>query len=164
MIVLDIRYNGGGSELHTRELEFAIKQYQLLNPKINIKVLTSEETFSAATKMIDSVKRNLENVKLIGKNTAGASNFANYAGNLIFLGKSKLFIHTSDRMIRYDYTYNDVLHCSNLNKRDGSTWYPDMFIENQIEDYAVGNDKVMNYALSDKGNNSLFDRIKGIFN
>lgn len=163
-IILDIRYNGGGSELHTRELEFAIKQYQLLNPKINIKVLTSEETFSAATKMIDSVKRNLENVKLIGKNTAGASNFANYAGNLIFLGKSKLFIHTSDRMIRYDYTYNDVLHCSNLNKRDGSTWYPDMFIENQIEDYAVGNDKVMKYVLRDEGNNSLFDRIKGIFN
>ena len=56
------------------------------------------------------------------------------------------------------------MHCSNLNKRDGLTWYPDMFIENQIEDYAVGNDKVMNYALSDKGNNSLFDRIKGIFN
>lgn len=70
-IILDIRYNGGGSELHTRELEFAIKQYQLLNPKINIKVLIGEETFSAATKMIDSVKRNLENVKLIGKNTAG---------------------------------------------------------------------------------------------
>lgn len=163
-IILDIRYNGGGSELHTRELEFAIKQYQLLNPKINIKVLTSEETFSAATKMIDSVKRNLENVKLIGKNTAGASNFANYAGNLIFLGKSKLFIHTSDRMIRYDYTYNDVLHCSNLNKRDGSTWHPDMFIENQIEDYAVGNDKVMNYVLRDEGNNSLLHRIKGIFN
>ncbi len=146
-IILDIRYNGGGSELHTRELEFAIKQYQLLNPKINIKVLISEETFSAATKMIDSVKRNLENVKLIGKNTAGASNFANYAGNLIFLGKSKLFIHTSDRMIRYDYTYKDVIHSSNLNKGDGSTWYPDMYIENQIEDYAIGNDKVMNYAL-----------------
>ena len=163
-IILDIRYNGGGSELHTRELEFAIKQYQLLNPKINIKVLTSEETFSAATKMIDSVKRNLENVKLIGKNTAGASNFANYAGNLIFLGKSKLFIHTSDRMIRYDYTYKDVIHSSNLNKGDGSTWYPDMFIENQIQDYAVGNDKVMNYMLKDEGNNSLLHRIKGIFN
>ena len=163
-IILDIRYNGGGSELHTRELEFAIMQYQLLNSKINIIVLTSEETFSAATKMIDSVKRNLENVKLIGKNTAGASNFANYAGNLIFLGKSKLFIHTSDRMIRYDYTYNDVLHCSNLNKRDGLTWHPDMFIENQIQDYAVGNDKVMNYVLRDEGNNSLLHRIKGIFN
>ncbi|MGN5980428.1 peptidase S41 [Finegoldia magna] len=163
-IILDIRYIGGGMDYHTKQLEFAIMQYQLLNPKINIKVLTSEETFSAATKMIDSVKRNLENVKLIGKNTAGASNFANYAGNLIFLGKSKLFIHTSDRMIRYDYTYNDVLHCSNLNKRDGSTWYPDMFIENQIEDYAVGNDKVMKYVLRDEGNNSLFDRIKGIFN
>lgn len=163
-IILDIRYNGGGNELHTRELEFAIMQYQLLNPKINIKVLTSEGTFSAATKMIDSVKRNLQNVKLIGTNTAGASNFANYAGNIIFLGKSELFIYTSDRMIRYDYTYNDVLHSSYLNKRDGSTWYPDMFIENQIEDYAVGNDKVMNYALLDGGNSSLLDKIKRIFN
>ena len=163
-IILDIRYNGGGNELHTRELEFAIMQYQLLNPKINIKVLTSEGTFSAATKMIDSVKRNLQNVKLIGTNTAGASNFANYAGNIIFLGKSELFIYTSDRMIRYDYTYKDVIHSSNLNKGDGSTWYPDMFIENQIEDYAVGNDKVMNYVLRDEANNSLLDRIKGIFN
>ena len=67
-------------------------------------------------------------------------------------------------MIRYDYTYNDVLHSSYLNKRDGSTWYPDMFIENQIEDYAVGNDKVMNYALLDGGNSSLLDKIKRIFN
>lgn len=163
-IILDIRYNGGGSELHTRELEFAIKQYQLLKPEINIKVLTSEGTFSAATKMIDSVKRNLENVQMIGTNTAVASNFVNSAGNIIFLGKSELFIYTCDRMIRYDYTYNDALHCSNLNKRDGSTWYPDMFIGNQIQDYAIGNDKVMNYVLRDEGNNSLFDRIKGIFN
>lgn len=127
-------------------------------------MLTSEGTFSAATKMIDSVKRNLQNVKLIGTNTAGASNFANYAGNIIFLGKSELFIYTSDRMIRYDYTYNDVLHSSYLNRRDGSTWYPDMFIENQIEDYAVGNDKVMNYALLDGDNSSLLDKIKRIFN
>ena len=163
-IILDIRYNGGGMFTNAKELEFAIMQYQLLNPKINIKVLTSEGTFSAATKMIDSVKRNLQNVKLIGTNTAGASNFANYAGNIIFLGKSELFIYTSDRMIRYDYTYKDVIHSSNLNKGDGSTWYPDMFIENQIEDYAVGNDKVMNYVLRDEANNSLLDRIKGIFN
>lgn len=56
------------------------------------------------------------------------------------------------------------MHCSNLNKRDGLTRYPDMFIENQIQDYAIGNDRVMNYALRDDGNNSLFDKINGIFN
>lgn len=163
-IILDIRYNGGGSELHTRELEFAIMQYQLLNPKINVKVLTGEGVFSAGTKMLDSVKRNLENVQMIGTNTAGSSSYNTSAGNFVYLGKSKLFIHTSGEMRRYDYTYKDVIHSSNLNKGDGSTWYPDMFIENQIEDYAVGNDKVMNYVLIDEGNNSLLHRIKGIFN
>ena len=146
-IILDIRYNGGGMDYHTKQLEFAIMQYQLLNPKINIKVLTGEETFSAGIRMLDSVKRNLENVQMIGTNTAGASNYNMSAGNIVYLGKSKLFIYTSGEMRRYDYTYKDVIHCSNLNKGDGSTWYPDMFIENQIQDYAIGNDKVMNYAL-----------------
>ena len=163
-IILDIRYNGGGMDYHTKQLEFAIMQYQLLNPKINIKVLTGEEIYSAGIRMLDSVKRNLENVQMIGTNTAGASNYNMSAGNIVYLGKSKLFIYTSGEMRRYDYTYKDVIHSSNLNKGDGSTWYPDMFIENQIEDYAVGNDKVMNYVLRDEGNNSLFDRIKGIFN
>ena len=114
--------------------------------------------------MIDSVKRNLENVQMIGTNTAGASNHNMSGGNIVYLGKSKLFIYTSGEMRRYDYTYKDVIHSSNLNKGDGSTWYPDMFIENQIEDYAVGNDKVMNYALLDGGNSSLLDKIKRIFN
>ena len=82
---------------------------------------------------------------------------------MIFLGKSKLFIYSSDWMYRYDYNYKDVLHCSNLNKGDGTTWIPDIFIENQIQDYAVGNDKIMNYALRDEGNNSLIDKIKEIF-
>ena len=163
-IILDIRYNGGGMFTNTKELEFAIMQYQLLNPKINIKVLIGEDTFSAGIRMIDSVKRNLENVHMIGTNTAGASNHNMSGGNIVYLGKSKLFIYTSGEMRRYDYNYKDVIHSSNLNKGDGSTWYPDMFIENQIEDYAVGNDKVMNYVLRDEGNNSLFDRIKGIFN
>lgn len=146
-IILDIRYNGGGMFTHAKELEFAIMQYQLLNPKINIKVLTGEETFSAGIRMLDSVKRNLENVQMIGTNTAGASNYNMSAGNIVYLGKSKLFIYTSGEMRRYDYTYKDVIHSSNLNKGDGSTWYPDMFIENQIQDYAIGNDRVMNYAL-----------------
>ena len=163
-IILDIRYNGGGMDYHTKQLEFAIMQYQLLNPKINIKVLTGEEIYSAGIRMLDSVKRNLENVQMIGTNTAGASNYNMSAGNIVYLGKSRLFIYTSGEMRRYDYTYKDVIHSSNLNKGDGSTWYPDMFIENQIEDYAVGNDKVMNYVLRDEANNSLLDRIKGIFN
>lgn len=47
-------------------------QYHLLNPKINIKVLIGEETYSSAIRMIDSVKRNLKNVQMIGTNTAGA--------------------------------------------------------------------------------------------
>ncbi|OXZ28176.1 peptidase S41 [Finegoldia magna] len=146
-IILDIRYNGGGMDYHTKQLEFAIMQYQLLNPKINIKVLTGEEIYSAGIRMLDSVKRNLENIQMIGTNTAGASNYNMSAGNIVYLGKSRLFIYTSGEMKRYDYTFKDVIHSSNLNKGDGSTWYPDMFIENQIQDYAIGNDRVMNYAL-----------------
>ena len=87
-IILDIRYNGGGMDYHTKQLEFAIMQYQLLNPKINIKVLTGEEIYSAGIRMLDSVKRNLENVQMIGTNTAGASNYNMSAGNIVYLGKS----------------------------------------------------------------------------
>ncbi|MDU3118171.1 MAG: hypothetical protein E6698_03645 [Finegoldia magna] len=68
---------------------------------------------------------------------------------MLYFGNSHLFISSaSSYLFRFDYNYNDIMHCSNLNKRDGLTWYPDMFIENQIEDYAIGNDKVMNYAIN----------------
>ncbi len=149
-IIIDLRYNSGGQVNHIRNLEYALLRWQIKNPNVNIKILTGNASFSAGAMAVDEVKRNLENVEIIGEYTGGPSKWTTSANrDIIFLGKSKLFIYSSDWMYRYNYTYKDVLHCSNLNKGDGSTWIPDMFIENQIQDYAIGNDKIMNYALRD---------------
>ena len=163
-IVIDLRYNSGGQVNHIRNLEYALLRWEITNPELNIKILTGNASFSAGTMIIDEIKRNFKNVEIIGEYTGGPSTWTTSANrDMIFLGKSKLFIYSSDWMYRYDYNYKDVLHCSNLNKGDGTTWIPDIFIENQIQDYAVGNDKIMNYALRDEGNNSLIDKIKEIF-
>ena len=146
-IIVDVRYNTGGWPTHARELELALKRYQLLNPKLEIKLLTGSENYSAGSFFVDGVKRNLDNLQIIGENTGGPSGWTTESSSIMYLGSSKLFVKKSSGVTRYDYTLDDVVHCSNLNKRDGSTWYPDMFIENQIQDYAIGNDRVMNYAL-----------------
>ncbi|MDU1831740.1 MAG: peptidase S41 [Finegoldia sp.] len=147
-IIVDVRYNTGGWPTHARELELALKRYQLLNPKLEIKLLTGSENYSAGSFFVDGVKRNLDNLQIIGENTGGPSGWTTESSSIMYLGSSKLFVKKSSGVTRYDYTLDDVVHCSNLNKRDGSTWYPDMFIENQIQDYAIGNDRVMNYAIN----------------
>ena len=147
-IIVDVRYNTGGWPTHARELELALKRYQLLNPKLEIKLLTGSENYSAGSFFVDGVKRNLDNLQIIGENTGGPSGWTTESSSIMYLGSSKLFVKKCSGVTRYDYTLDDVEHCSNLNKRDGSTWYPDMFIENQIQDYAIGNDRVMNYAIN----------------
>lgn len=146
-IIVDVRYNTGGWPTHARELELALKRYQLLNPKLEIKLLTGSKNYSAGSFFVDGVKRNFDNLQIIGENTGGPSGWTTETSTIMYLGNSKLFVKKSSGVRRYDYTLEDVVHCSNLNKRDGLTWYPDMFIENQIQDYAIGNDRVMNYAL-----------------
>ena len=146
-IIVDVRYNTGGWPAHAKELELALKRYQLLNPKLEIKLLTGSKNYSAGSFFVDGVKRNFDNLQIIGENTGGPSGWTTETSTIMYLGNSKLFVKKSSGVRRYDYTLEDVVHCSNLNKRDGLTWYPDMFIENQIQDYAIGNDRVMNYAL-----------------
>ena len=147
-IIVDVRYNSGGWAAHARELELALKRYQLLNPKLEIKLLTGSENYSAGSLFVDGIKRNFDNLQIIGENTGGPSGWTTESSSIMYLGNSKLFVKKSSGVRRYDYTLEDVVHCSNLNKRDGLTWYPDMFIENQIQDYAIGNDRVMNYAIN----------------
>ena len=62
------------------------------------------------------------------------------------MGKSKLLIQLSEGFIYADKYAVNPCKIIDLNSRE-DTWYPDMFIENQIQDYAIGNDRVMNYAL-----------------
>lgn len=147
-IIVDVRYNTGGWPTHAKELELALKRYQLLNPKLEIKLLTGSENYSAGSFFVDGVKRNLDNLQIIGENTGGPSGWTTESSSIMYLENSKLFVKKSSGVRRYDYTLEDTVHCSNLNKRDGLTWYPDMFIENQIQDYAIGNDRVMNYAIN----------------
>ncbi|OXZ28174.1 peptidase S41 [Finegoldia magna] len=148
-IILDLRYNNGGETTHFRELSRKLQTYQISNPQLEFRVLTDYNSYSAATFLIDDIKRGLNNVTIVGNFTGGPSGWTTSAGSMLYFGNSHLFISSaSSYLFRFDYNYNDIMHCSNLNKRDGLTWYPDMFIENQIEDYAIGNDKVMNYAIN----------------
>ena len=112
--------------------------------------MTDYNSYSAATFLIDDIKKRLNNVTIVGNFTGGPSGWTTSAyGSMLYFGNSHLFTSSaSSYLFRFDYNYNDIMHCSNLNKKDGLTWYPDMFIENQIQDYAIGNDRVMNYAIN----------------
>lgn len=162
-IVIDIRNNSGGYANHVFEFLTQLVKIQDEFPEINFKILIGNGTYSSCTFLLGLTKQFLNNVQFIGEYTGAVPFFTSTLGGQIYLGKSKLLIQLSEGFI---YTTRYVINPSkiiDLNCGE-DTWMPDMFIENQIQDYAIGNDPAMNYVLRDEGNHSLFDRIKGIFN
>ncbi|MBS5966226.1 MAG: hypothetical protein KIA06_01955 [Finegoldia magna] len=145
-IVIDIRDNSGGYANHVFEFLTQLVKIQDEFPEINFKILIGNGTYSSCTFLLGSTKQFLNNVQFIGEYTGAVPFFTSTLGGQIYLGKSKLLIQLSEGFIFADKYAVNPCKIIDLNCRE-DTWYPDMFIENQIQDYAIGNDRVMNYAL-----------------
>ena len=145
-IVIDIRDNSGGYANHVFEFLTQLVKIQDEFPEINFKILIGNGTYSSCTFLLGLTKQFLNNVQFIGEYTGAVPFFTSTLGGQIYLGKSKLLIQLSEGFIYADKYAVNPCKIIDLNCRE-DTWYPDMFIENQIQDYAIGNDRVMNYAL-----------------
>ncbi|WP_311432890.1 hypothetical protein [Finegoldia magna] len=146
-IVIDIRDNSGGYANHVFKFLTQLVKIQDEFPEINFKILIGNGTYSSCTFLLGLTKQFLNNVQFIGEYTGAVPFFTSTLGGQIYLGKSKLLIQLSEGFIYADKYVVNPCKIIDLNCRE-DTWYPDMFIENQIEDYAIGNDKVMNYAIN----------------
>lgn len=146
-IVIDIRDNSGGYANHVFEFLTQLVKIQDEFPEINFKILIGNGTYSSCTFLLGLTKQFLNNVQFIGEYTGAVPFFTSTLGGQIYLGKSKLLIQLSEGFMYADKYVVNPCKIIDLNCRE-NTWYPDMFIENQIQDYAIGNDRVMNYAIN----------------
>ncbi|MDU5998424.1 MAG: hypothetical protein E6Y73_02585 [Finegoldia magna] len=146
-IVIDIRDNSGGYANHVFEFLTQLVKIQDEFPEINFKILIGNGTYSSCTFLLGLTKQFLNNVQFIGEYTGAVPFFTSTLGGQIYLGKSKLLIQLSEGFMYADKYVVNPCKIIDLNCRE-DTWYPDMFIENQIQDYAIGNDRVMNYAIN----------------
>lgn len=146
-IVIDIRDNSGGYANHVFEFLTQLVKIQDEFPEINFKILIGNGTYSSCTFLLGLTKQFLNNVQFIGEYTGAVPLFTSTLGGQIYLGKSKLLIQLSEGFMYANKYVINPCKIIDLNCRE-DTWYPDMFIENQIQDYAIGNDRVMNYAIN----------------
>ena len=148
-IILDLRDNTGGYFNHVFKMAIQLMKIQDKSPDSKIKILIGNKTYSACTFLLNLSTKYLDNVELVGGNTGVSPFFTSTSGGKIYLGKSGLIVQLSEGYVKMPYDAQITKNSINLNMKE-DTWVSDMFIENQIQDYAIGNDKIMNYALRDE--------------
>lgn len=164
-IIIDLRYNSGGNSSYIFDIYRKMLAYQRANPKTKIKVLVSDETYSAAGDCALLFVKNFHNVEVIGKNSGFP--VLTSAGNVegLYTRDTYIGINYCTTVFRQHYEYVDSYLFNYMNfDFDRNTMTPDFHAEKSYADYMIGNDPAMNYALREEGNSSLLDKIKGLFN
>lgn len=164
-IIIDLRYNLGGSSFHIYNIFGKMMAYQGANPDTKIKVLISDQTYSAAGDCALLFVKNFHNVEVIGKDSGFPISTSAGDVNGVYTKDTYIGINYCTTVFRQHYENVDS-YLFNYNNFDfeKNTMKPDFYASQTFADYMIGNDPAMNYALRDEGNNSLIDRIKDIFN
>ena len=163
-IIVDLRFNGGGSTLIYHNIIREILLYQRKNPNTKIKVLISNTSYSAAGFATIETMRTLDNVEIIGNDSGFTIKTTTGVDSLFYIKNLKAYCKYARILVNQNYEKEDVFKYNYKNydyKNDMLT--PDFHAEQSYADYMIGNDPAMNYALRDEGNNLLIDKIKQIF-
>ena len=137
--------------------------YQIKNQNTKIKVLISNNSYSATAPATMQTMRIMDNVEVIGydsrftiKNTTGFD-------SMLYIKSLKLYCNYGIRIFKQNYEMEDVFNHNYKNyDYEGDILTPDFHAEQSFADYMIGNDPAMNYALRDEGDNSLFNKMKSI--
>ena len=137
--------------------------YQIKNQNTKIKVLISNNSYSATAPATMQTMRIMDNVEVIGydskftiKNTTGFD-------SMLYIKSLKLYCNYGIRIFKQNYQKEDVFNHNYKNyDYEGDMLTPDFHAEQSFADYMIGNDSAMNYALRDEGDNSLFNKMKSI--
>ncbi len=126
-IVVDLRYNGGGSSMQGTIFIDSLSKF----PKVKMYGLIGRKTFSSG--VINAIDLKNNNAVLLGENTGG---MANHYGDI------KYFILPNTRVqINYSTKY------FNLSDKYSKTIFPDLILENSFKDYVNGQDPCLNYLI-----------------
>lgn len=133
-VILDFRYNGGGS---SNVIEPLFDELQKNKEKYNLKyyIIIGNQTFSSAILNAYEGKKRL-NATLVGQPTGG---------NLNHYGEIKKFeLPYSGLSVAYSTKYFE-----NIKDYDKDALYPDINVENTINDYINGIDDDVQAAIKD---------------
>ncbi|MDU5743169.1 MAG: hypothetical protein E6Z87_03935 [Finegoldia magna] len=163
-IVIDLRFNRGGS---TDIYPYILKEmslYQIKNPKTKIKVLISNNSYSATAYATIQTMRIMDNIEVIGSDSGFTIKNTTGSDSKLYVKSLKLYCNYGSEIYKQNYEKEDVFKHNYKNydyKNDMLT--PDFHAEQSFADYMIGNDPAMNYALRDEGDSSLINKIKQIF-
>lgn len=161
-IVVDLRFNGGGS---TDIYPYILKEmslYQIKNPNTKIKVLLGNNSYSATAPATMQTMRIMDNVEVIGSDSGFTIKNTTGSDSMLYVKSLKLYCYYGSRIFKQNYQKEDVFKHNFKNyDYEGDMLTADFHAEQSFSDYMIGNDPAMNYALRDEVNSSLFDKIKG---
>lgn len=162
-IIIDLRYNLGGSSFHIYNIFGKMMAYQGANPDTKIKVLISNQTYSAGGDCALLFVKNFHNVEVIGKDSGFPISTSAGDVNVAYTKDTYIGINYCTTVFRQHYENVDSF-LFNYKNFDfvKNTMKPDFYASQSFADYMIGNDPAMNYALRSEGNTSLAEKIKGV--
>ena len=164
-IVVDLRFNGGGSTYIYPYILKEMSLYQIKNPKTKIKVLISNNSYSATAPATMQTMRIMDNVEIIGSDSGFTIKNTTGSDSMFYIKSLKLYCNYGIRIFKQNYEKEDVFNNNYKNyDYEGDMLTPDFYAEQSFADYMIGNDPAMNYALRDEGDNSLLNKLQSIFN
>ena len=139
-IILDLRRNPGGNSEVLNPFTGQLKAYKETHPDVEVFLLTGRKTFSSGMFAIYRTMEAVPSAISIGEPTGGALNC---------FGDIKTFsLPNSQIPIQYSTKYFEFSSMFSYKNKGTDTFIPDVLVPPSIEDYRVGNDAALNYALS----------------
>lgn len=133
-LVIDLRHNNGGNYHLSRPLVEAIQERAWLNQKGKLFVINGPRTFSAAAVTTIFLKRDA-NAIVVGEPSRSKPNGADNMENEV-LPNSKL-----------SFSYTDTIRNHWVELGDAPYIPVDVLLENTIEDFLQGKDRVLEYII-----------------
>ena len=159
-IIIDLRYNLGGSSFHIYNIFGKMMAYQGANPDTKIKVLISDQTYSAGGDCALLFVKNFHNVEVIGKNSGFPISTSAGDVNVAYTKDTYIGINYCTTVFRQHYEDVDSFLFNYKNfDFEKNTMKPDFYASQSFADFMIGNDPAMNYALRSEGNTSLTNII-----
>jgi len=129
-IIFDLRFNGGGSSLQGTQMIRKLADYEQVNHKGKIFVITGKHTFSSGIINVLDFRENTQAI-FVGEETSGRPN---HYGEIKYL-----VLPSSGLKISYSTKY------FRISEPDADAFYPDIKIETSFQDYNKGIDPVFEY-------------------
>ncbi len=138
-IILDLRRNTGGDSEVLNPFTEKLKAYREAHPNVQVFILTGRLTFSSSIFAIYRTMEAVPDAMSIGEPTGVA---------LDHFGQVKSFqLPNSQIPIYYSTEYYEFSRVYSYRNKRTDTFIPDVLLPPTIEDYRVGNDAALNYAL-----------------